>query len=203
MTSYLTDRPEDLLEDPRSPRPKKSRLVEDPSCLQRPDLDASSLTTSLLNPPQTLSASPKVPSIMANYSKYHNRTNSDPAHIHDWHVRHRSLSLTARMHANIQIPHSPTRPDMADRNTGFPEPLSPGTTSPEFSFVALGCVVLRSFNLPLLTYPRPQHHVATSRRRHFSQCLYRGAGHRHCPKPYAAALPSARAARFTPWQDHS
>jgi hypothetical protein len=63
---------------------------------------------------------------MSNYSKYHQRINSDPSRIHDWHVRHRSLSLAARMHANIEMPASPTRSETAERNTGFPEPLSLG-----------------------------------------------------------------------------
>lgn len=51
--------------------------------------------------------------------------NSDPARITDWHTRHRTLSLTARMHANIHLPESDSRPDSAGRDTGFPEPLSP------------------------------------------------------------------------------
>lgn len=89
---------------------------------------------------------------MSNYSKYHHRINSDPARIHDWHVRHRSLSLAARMHANIQIPSSPTQPDMADRNTGFPEPLSPGTASPQFSFAELRCAAL--FKPPIADLPQ-------------------------------------------------
>ena len=63
--------------------------------------------------------------------QYHQRINSDPARITDWHTRHRTLSLTARMHANIHLPESESRPDSAGRDTGFPEPLSPGTTSPD------------------------------------------------------------------------
>lgn len=83
---------------------------------------------------------------MSNYRQYHQRMASDPARIHDWHVRHRSLSLTARMHADIQLPSSPTRSEAgADRDTGFPEPLSLGTIIS--SHAILSELLLRSAKL--------------------------------------------------------
>lgn len=77
-----------------------------------------------LNQNHNLNQDQTQPRPQPHHHHHHHRGYSEPAKITGWHARHRTLSLTAQMPESIELPRTPTSSKF-NRDTGFPEPLSP------------------------------------------------------------------------------